>query len=924
MATNARAVTAPPSKRASLSTEIVKPGTAPSPDRSALQAALPLVIPESETEAPKIEINGPHVVTFGWGDHGRTGITMDTYKKIGLTPRPCFLTLQEQIKMEQEAAINKHKKRRKKTDADAEAVPDWSSIPLPILQLLSDKTKGKACEVACGDRHTLMMTNKGQVWAFGDSALGALGLGGTNDWEDPEAGKELKPKMARRYIKRPPKSTRTVKHHNPDPKVVDLKAVGCEFVVHIYAGGYSSYALSGKGQIYAWGENTHGQLGVFNDEEHAADIEKEKEDERKKKPMWQMAKTPEEEAREKAEQEEKDRLEAETLKALEDEQKRLEEERKNDVQVNPLRQLSTVRIPRLVRKLKKILIKQLACGRRHVVALAKGAGAIYSWGYNNCGQLGMLDTNDRRLPCRVETLRGMVVIELAAGRHYTVAVGTTDSPNFLGNKLSRKTKKAREKLRLVVGWGENTNGQLALGHYDSPVLTPATSLALASWGKKDGGPTKPKKIHSATCGAFHTLFKDEQGRLLSSGNNRFGQLGHGDLYDRCFPIFIDSIASISVMACGDRWSIAGTSNGLIYTWGSNTYGELGTGDKSCYLQPEILSTLKEVRPLWVSAGNRHNAIIVTDKEDDSKPAFRRANTHETITISEDRRTATRTVEENEFVHSGICLPSVSEGKYRWDVSIGAMSSDSVPTVVGCCFENADLSADPTYVINAWTYNSTGEKCFCDTGPEEYGEPYYEGDIVGVEIDRDIGYVRFYRNNVQQGIAYYVNFEQDDRDLFLYVGMPGENDTATLLVTEDDNVDEDEDEEEVLICLNEEEDEAKRRAPLQVFFECASCKVMICRSCAYQCHGGHAVGLKIQHGFRMCDCSKSRPQDHQCISLPEVDSDEEGGGGGRRARRHKKAGSKKVKKYSSLATPAKYSFLDLLHGEPEDAGMQVKK
>ena len=85
--------------------------------------------------------------------------------------------------------------------------------------------------------------------------------------------------------------------------------------------------------------------------------------------------------------------------------------------------------------------------------------------------------------------------------------------------------------------------------------------------------------------------------------------------------------------------------------------------------------------------------------------------------------------------------------------------------------------------------------------------------------------------MQQGIAFYVNFEQDDRDLFLYVGLPGENDTVTLLLAEDTVVDDDEEEEEVLICLNEEEDEAKRRAPLQVFFECASCKVAICRSCA---------------------------------------------------------------------------------------------
>ena len=86
---------------------------------------------------------------------------------------------------------------------------------------------------------------------------------------------------------------------------------------------------------------------------------------------------------------------------------------------------------------------------------------------------------------------------------------------------------------------------------------------------------------------------------------------------------------------------------------------------------------------------------------------------------------------------------------------------------------------------------------------------------------------------------------------------------------------------------------------------------------------YAVGLKIQHGFRLCHCTKSKPADHRCISLPEVDSDEEGGGGGgRRVRRHKKPGEKKVKKYSSLVPPSKQTFLELLNSHPP--GYEVKK
>ena len=75
-----------------------------------------LALPPSgftEDEAKVLEINGPHVITFGWGDHGRTGITKETYEMTQLSPRPIFLTIQEQIKIAEEEAKLKRKGKKK-------------------------------------------------------------------------------------------------------------------------------------------------------------------------------------------------------------------------------------------------------------------------------------------------------------------------------------------------------------------------------------------------------------------------------------------------------------------------------------------------------------------------------------------------------------------------------------------------------------------------------------------------------------------------------------------------------------------------------------------------------------------------------------------------------------------------------------------
>ena len=79
-------------EKGSDSTAIV-PAVPTSPDAN-VQLALPPT-GFTEDEPKPLEINGPHVITFGWGDHGRTGITKETYAITQLSPRPVFLTINE-------------------------------------------------------------------------------------------------------------------------------------------------------------------------------------------------------------------------------------------------------------------------------------------------------------------------------------------------------------------------------------------------------------------------------------------------------------------------------------------------------------------------------------------------------------------------------------------------------------------------------------------------------------------------------------------------------------------------------------------------------------------------------------------------------------------------------------------------------------
>lgn len=105
--------------------------------------------------------------------------------------------------------------------------------PLP-RQILALKRK-RVVAIAAAENHSLCVTSDGMVWSWGNNQFGQLGDSSSNANNSTATGRSI-----------------------PRP-VEDLKQVQCSSVA---AGERHSVALSQRGEVYVWGNNGAGQMGV--------------------------------------------------------------------------------------------------------------------------------------------------------------------------------------------------------------------------------------------------------------------------------------------------------------------------------------------------------------------------------------------------------------------------------------------------------------------------------------------------------------------------------------------------------------------------------------------------------------------------------------------------------------------------------------
>nr|XP_054774150.1 probable E3 ubiquitin-protein ligase HERC4 [Lytechinus pictus] len=244
-------------------------------------------------------------------------------------------------------------------------------------------------QISCGNDHTLAVTDRGQVLGWGRDDRGQCGMssGGRED--------KRKPRL--------------------------LKSLSSCQVAQVACGSLHSMALTRDGRIYAWGDNSFGQLGIGV----------------------------------------------------------------------PGRTLYRDH-PQLLSSLPGVPIRRLACGGWHSFALSI-SGAVFGWGKNNCGQLGLGTTEDRVHPTLLKNLKTQRVKYIACGQNYT-AMLTASGGLFL--------------------FGQGSDGQLGHGSH-SDEINPRKVLDFLG-----------SEITQVACGRKHTLvLEGRTGRFYSFGQGSKGQLG---------------------------------------------------------------------------------------------------------------------------------------------------------------------------------------------------------------------------------------------------------------------------------------------------------------------------------------------------------------------------------------------------------------
>ncbi len=175
------------------------------------------------------------------------------------------------------------------------------------------------------------------------------------------------------------------------------------------------------------------------------------------------------------------------------------------------------------------------------MALIESDGSTVAWGLNSTGQVGDNSTTNVGDPVTLWALG----CPLAEGVGDTLAVQPDGS---------------------VWAWGSNTAGEVGSGCSGSSCLTPVQVPGLSD-------------VATVASGLDTSYALESNGTLYAWGDNSSGGLGNGSTINSTTPVAVQlpTRTDVVAVAAGFEFAAALTSTGTVYAWGSNAQGQLGTG-----------------------------------------------------------------------------------------------------------------------------------------------------------------------------------------------------------------------------------------------------------------------------------------------------------------------------------------------------------
>ncbi|KAJ7283111.1 hypothetical protein O6H91_Y347000 [Diphasiastrum complanatum] len=335
--------------------------------------------------------------------------------------------------------------------------------------------------IACGGRHIALVTRQGEVFCWGEEFGGRLGHGIDTD----------------------------ISH----PKLVEsLRSTNVEFVK---CGEYHTCAVTLSGDLYTWGDGTHGfgLLGHGNKLSH-----------------WLPKRV-------------NGILDGLCVSyiacgpwhtALVTSAGQLFTFGDGTFGVLGHGDKNSVAVPREVESLKGLKTVRAACGVWHTAAVVEvivgslnatscSSGKLFTWGDGDKGRLGHGDKEQKLVPACVAAIVEDNFCQVACGHTLTVALST------LGD---------------VFTMGSPMNGQLGDSQAD---------------GKLPGrvkGRLADSFVEAIACGAHHVAVLTSKTEVYTWGKGLNGRLGHGDAEDRTVPTLVEALKDKQVksIACGSTFT----------------------------------------------------------------------------------------------------------------------------------------------------------------------------------------------------------------------------------------------------------------------------------------------------------------------------------------------------------------------------------
>jgi alpha-tubulin suppressor-like RCC1 family protein len=234
-------------------------------------------------------------------------------------------------------------------------------------------------------------------------------------------------------------------------------------------------------------------------------------------------------------------------------------------------------------------------GMWHTIAL-KSDGTVWTFGYNEYGQLGDGTTTSRSTPVQVTGPGGAGflagVSAVAGGVFFTIALKSDGT---------------------VWAWGRNPYGQLG----DGTVTDRNTPVQVTG----PGGVGFLSGVAAVAGGENHTIALKSNGTVWAWGRNQDGQLGDGTTTDRSTPVQVKGpggagfLSGVAAVAGGHWHTIAVKPDGTAWAWGNNdgTFGDGTAMDRNTPVQvkgPGGTGFLTEVAS--VAGGMSHTIALKSD------------------------------------------------------------------------------------------------------------------------------------------------------------------------------------------------------------------------------------------------------------------------------------------------------------------------